>query len=63
MESKLEMKESIAAPIKKGTVVGRVSYTLDGTEIGSVDVVTTEEIGKIGYFGLLLRMIAGIILK
>ncbi len=63
VESRLEMKENIAAPVKKGTVVGKVTYSLDGTEIGSVDVVTTEEIGKIGYFGLLLRMIAGIILK
>ena len=63
VESKLEMKESLAAPIKKGTVVGKVSYTLDGVEIGSVDVITTEEIGKIGYGGLLLRVIAGIILK
>ena len=63
VESKLEMKESLAAPIKKGTVVGKVSYTLDGVEIGSVEVITTEEIGKIGYGGLLLRVIAGIILK
>mgnify|MGYP003293693121 CR=1 FL=1 len=63
VESKLEMKENVAAPVKKGTVVGKMTYTLDGAEIGSVDVVTTEEIGKIGYFGLLLRMIAGAILK
>lgn len=63
VESKLEMKENIAAPVKKGTVVGKMTYTLDGAEIGSVDVVTTEDIGKIGYFGLLLRMIAGAILK
>lgn len=61
--SSLEIKDSIAAPVKKGTVVGKVTYTLEGKEIGSVDVVTTEEIDKIGYFGLLLRMIAGIIMK
>ena len=63
VERTLTVKENVAAPVKKGTVVGKVSYTLDGKELGSVDVVTTEEIGKIGYFGLLLRMIAGIILK
>ena len=60
---KNELKENIAAPVKKGTVVGKMIYTLDGAEIGVSDVVTTEEIGKIGYFGLLLRMVAGIILK
>lgn len=63
VESKLTMEDSVAAPVKKGTVVGRMTYTLDGNEIGGVDVVTTEEIGKIGYFGLLLRMVAGIIMK
>ena len=63
VESKHEMKENIAAPVKKGTVVGKVVYTLDGAELGSVDIVTTEAIDKISYLGLLLRMIAGIILK
>lgn len=63
VESTLTMDESIAAPVKKGSVVGKVSYTLDGAEIGSVDIVTTESIDKIGYFGLLFRMIAGIIMK
>lgn len=63
VESKLTMDESIAAPVKKGTVVGKVTYTLEGNEIGSVDIVTTEEIGKISYFGLLARMIARIIMK
>ena len=63
VETSLEMQESVAAPVKKGTVVGRVTYSLDGTEIGSMDIVTTEEIDKIGYFGLFLRMIAKIIMK
>ena len=63
METRLEMGESIAAPVKKGTVVGKRIYSLGCEEIGSVDVVTTEEIGKIGYFGLLVRMIARIIMK
>ncbi len=63
IQKALTLEPSVAAPVKKGTVVGRVSYTLDGAEIGSVDVVTTEEIGKIGYFGFLFRMIAKIILK
>ena len=63
VETRLEMGESIAAPVKKGTVVGKRIYSLGCEEIGSVDVVTTEEIGKIGYFGLLVRMIARIIMK
>ncbi len=63
VETSLTMEESIAAPVKKGTAVGKVTYTLDGKELGSVDIVTTEKIDKIGYFGLLFRMIAKIIMK
>lgn len=63
VETVITMDESVAAPVKPGMKVGRVTYTLDGKEIGSVDVVTTETIGKISYFGLLLRMVAGILIK
>jgi len=63
VERTLTVKESIAAPVKKGTVVGEVVYTLDGNELGRVDIVTNETVDKISYFGLLLRIIAGIIMK
>ena len=42
MEKKVEFKEEIKAPLKKGDVVGQAVYTLDGTEAGSVDLLAAE---------------------
>ncbi len=63
VKSELVIKESVPAPVKPGTVVGTVTYTLDGNILGTVEVKAAENIDKIGYFGLLWRMIAGIVLK
>ncbi len=53
---KLELPDSLAAPIKEGDCVGKVIYTLEGNEIGCVDVIATESAEKIG-FGALFRML------
>ena len=57
------LKDNVAAPVVPGTVVGTVTYSLDGQTIGTVEVKATESIDKIGYFGLLWRLISKIVLK
>lgn len=42
-------KEEIAAPIKKGTAIGTITYSLNGKEIGNVDIVATEDVEKSGF--------------
>lgn len=37
------------APIKKGEVVAKVVYTQDGRELGSMDILSTENVGKQKY--------------
>ena len=37
------------APLKKGEKVGETMYYLNGKRIGSVDIITTEEIEKQNY--------------
>ncbi len=39
-------EENIVAPVKKGDVLGRLTYYYDGDEIGSVDLVATQDIGR-----------------
>ncbi len=51
-------EEKLAAPVKAGETVGRVTYRLGETELGSVDITADENIDKIGFGGLLLRMLA-----
>ena len=41
---------SIWAPVKKGERVGVVSYCLDGKEIGTVDILISEDVEKAGFF-------------
>ncbi len=53
---KCERKEKITAPVKKGKEVGRVVYTLDGQEIGSIPILTTEKVEKAGFFIYLKRI-------
>lgn len=57
------LDDSICAPLKKGDVIGRVSFSLDGAEIGSVDITLCENVERIGYFELLIRAISRYFMK
>lgn len=45
----IKMNKDITAPIKKGDVVGQTVYSLQGTEIGSVDILAAESIKSAGF--------------
>ena len=49
IERKATVKKSLKAPVKKGQKVGEAKYYLNGSEIGSVDIVTEEAVGKVSY--------------
>ena len=44
-----EMKKKLEAPVKKGDKAGEMVYYLDGEEIGRVDIVAAENVGKMKY--------------
>ena len=58
MEKKVELKEEIKAPLKKGDVVGQAVYTLDGTEAGRVDLLAAEDVEKAGFLDYLMKAAA-----
>ena len=58
VEFKLETEEKIAAPVKIGDKVGRVIYKLGETEIGSSDVISKENIEKIDFFGVMIKILS-----
>jgi D-alanyl-D-alanine carboxypeptidase (penicillin-binding protein 5/6) len=60
VEQKTEMNEQAAAPIQTGDKLGQVQYLLDGKVIGEVPITAQEDIEKIGFWGLFLRMLAKI---
>ncbi len=58
IEKEVKIPEYIEAPLKAGDVVGNVSYKYEGQEIGSINIVATEDIERAGmkdYFFQLFR--------
>lgn len=49
--------QTAEAPVKKGDVIGKVVYTLDGKQIGEVPVIAKKEIGKRTYLSALLEVL------
>ena len=57
VEQNVILDESIKAPVAAGQKVGVVKYTIEGEEIGSVDIVTLTEVPRVGYGDILMRIL------
>ncbi|MDE5852631.1 MAG: D-alanyl-D-alanine carboxypeptidase, partial [Oscillospiraceae bacterium] len=57
IEKKIEMEESIEAPIEKGRCVGKISYMLNDKEISSQNLIVTEDVPSINFSFTLLSMV------
>ena len=51
----ITLDESIVAPIKKGDIVGVVSYTDGKGEVCQIDIIVRESVDKCGFFDLLVQ--------
>lgn len=51
-----KIAESVQAPVKKGDRAGSVSYILNGKEIGSLDILVSENVEKAGFLDYLMKM-------
>lgn len=49
IERKAVLKKEVKAPVKQGQKIGEAKYYLNGEEIGSVDILTTETVEEISY--------------
>ncbi len=52
----IHLEPEIMAPVKAGQKVGTVSFLLDGKELGSVDIVTENEVPKLNFGIVFLRL-------
>jgi D-alanyl-D-alanine carboxypeptidase (penicillin-binding protein 5/6) len=57
IERVVDMKESIAAPVREGEVVGTVKFVNGNETIGTADIVVTRNIEKIGFWQVLTRIL------
>ena len=63
VQYRIELPESVAAPIQKGDKVGEIIFTSDGGEIGRAGIFAAEEMPRIGFFELWCRILAKFFLK
>ncbi len=63
IEKTVEISQSLVAPIGNGQCVGTVTYTLNGKNIGSTKIITTEAVECVGFMDLWAKMLAKITLK
>lgn len=53
--SSLELPEELTAPVRKGSTVGRIVYTLNGKEIGYSEILADGEVSQAVYQDYLLK--------
>lgn len=63
IQAEFLIDEKIPAPIKKGERVGTVRYLSDGEVLHEDDIYAAEDVDKIGFFGLFLRMLGICVFK
>jgi len=55
-EYELSLPERISAPVKAGDKLGTLTVTLGGETVAQVDVVAAEDVERLGFGGLFLRL-------
>lgn len=58
IEAIIELPDSVAAPIEKGQVLGKVRYALDGATVAEADIVSAEDVRRMGIWDVLRRQCA-----
>lgn len=57
VEQSVYLLEKLEAPVKAGDVLGRVTVTLSGGEIGGYDIVAAEDVPRMGLFEALKKLL------
>lgn len=55
VEKKIIVSEDVRAPMKKGDVIGKAVYYLNGEEIGSVGILVQEDVPEAGFLDYLKK--------
>lgn len=63
IEKKAEKSKDVKAPVKKGDVMGRLVYYLDGKEIGYAEILAEENVKKMKFSDAYIKIIKKFIIK
>lgn len=61
IEQTVDMNESVKAPVKKGQVVGTLTYTLDGNKVSQFDVVASQEVAEISFSAVFFELMNALV--
>ena len=53
----VEINNNIEAPIKKGDIIGKVVFSLDGSKLSSTNLVASSDVDKISLFTMSKKII------
>jgi D-alanyl-D-alanine carboxypeptidase (penicillin-binding protein 5/6) len=62
IKKEIQLPDSATAPISKNETVGKVVYTLDGVEIGRVDLIFAEAVEAANFQDYLFKMVKKLLL-
>ena len=63
IERRQVMETALAAPVKKGTKAGELQYFLNGQKIGSVDILTEEEVARAGFLDYFMESLDALLMQ
>ncbi len=61
LSQEVNLKSNITAPVKKGDVLGCVNFYINDEPIGSVDIISNENVNKITFFTAFLWILDGLL--
>ena len=56
IEKEIKLKEKIEAPVKKGDILGKITYKIDGVVLGENSIIAKENVEEITFFGFLAEV-------
>ncbi len=57
----INLRQDITAPVKEGEVIGTVDFYLDEQQIGSVDIISSENVNKMSFLTAFLWILDGLL--
>lgn len=60
-EYRLELPEKLSAPVHEGERIGTLTVTLAGEELAALPVLAAQDVARIGFFGVMLKLAGSLI--